>query len=117
MKQIGRTDSGSYLVELTKSEFRTLDELEQTMDGRASGWSFFGGDRSDDGSLGLSPLFQAIRRWVVQVQTVDGWQQVMVDLRTVLGVRREGCKCGEHRACTCERRSTVAKETGGTDYA
>jgi hypothetical protein len=74
MKTAYQTVDGTYLVELTSSEYRALDALQQALDGSVEYWTnAHGGPRNVD-MPDASKVFDAIRLWAATKFDVNRMQ-------------------------------------------
>jgi len=87
MKDIGRTNEGNYIVELSQSEYSTIYELQRMLDGETSVDMFRMHPELRDSS-DLSPTFMAIRAFIEGGFYINALQNYVNRLKQATGIAR-----------------------------
>lgn len=82
MKEIGRTVTGSILVEMTEAEYNTFGLLEEAIQGKGSGWTL--GTHIVSG-VELSQAFSAIREFIEGQFYINSMQHYVNKLKETMG--------------------------------
>ena len=83
MKEIGRTNDGAYLVEMSQEEATTFAALESTITGNFTLDTVFLRNKAILGR-DLAPVLQAIRRWCELQFLLNDMDQRISELRSAL---------------------------------
>ncbi len=87
MKDIGRTNEGSYIVELSQPEYSTIYELQRVLEGEMNLDMFrmYPDLRNDND---LSPTFMAIRAFIEGGFCINALQNYVNRLKQATGIAR-----------------------------
>ncbi len=87
MKDIGRTNEGSYIVELSSPEYSTIYELQRMLEGETS-TDMFKMYPELRNSSDLSPVFMAIRAFIEGGFYINAFQNYVNRLKQATGIAR-----------------------------
>lgn len=94
MKDIGRTNEGSYIVELSQPEYSTIYELQRMLEGETSSDMFrMYPELRNNGDL--SPVFMAIRAYIEGGFYINTFQNYINRLKQVTGIALLGRQAEE----------------------
>lgn len=84
MKDIGRTNEGDYIVELSHGEYSTIYELQRVIEGAKSADFYSMYPELLKSSGDLSPLFMAIRTWIEGEYYINALQDYVGKLKSMM---------------------------------
>lgn len=87
MKDIGRTNEGSYIVEMSQPEYSTIYELQRMLEGETS-TDMFRMYPDLQNNNDLSPVFMAIRTFIEGGFCINAFQNYINRLKQATGIAR-----------------------------
>jgi len=82
MKEIGRTNEGNVIVEMTDAEARAFELLRMAAEDRLPG--ILNQSYPMNGNVELEPVLQAIRMWVIAKFKIQELQEYLSDIEGLL---------------------------------
>ena len=87
MRDIGRTNEGSYIVEMSPSEYSTIYELQRMLEGETN-VDIFRMYPDLRNSRDLSPVFMTIRAFIEGGFCINAFQNYVNRLKQATGIAR-----------------------------